>query len=154
MPTSTDRAGGFTLLEVLIGLAIMALALVAVAPLVSGPGAGIEVKSAGSRIVDAAREAREIAIRTNRPVSLDLNVATRNLRLDGSDPIALGSEELNVSITTAQSLIADSEAGRIVFFPNGSSSGGAISLERGGIAQTYRIDWITGKIRRERASGE
>ncbi len=149
MPTYRAREAGVTLLEVLIVLAIMGLALVATAPLVSGSRAGFEVKAAGSLFVGAAREARELAIRLNRPVSLRLDVEAKQLSINGGEPLRLGSNELEIAFTTARSLALDEDTGSIIFFPDGSSTGGAVTLGRGAIKRAYEINWITGQVRRK-----
>ena len=145
--TYRARESGITLLEVLITLAIMGLALVATAPLVTGSRAGFEVKAAGSVFLSAAREARELAIRLNRPVSLRLDLERKQLSINNGEPVKLGSQELEISFTTARSLTLSDDTGAVVFFPDGSSTGGAVTLGRGAIRRSYAINWMTGQVR-------
>ena len=151
MPTFRTRESGLTLLEVLIALAIMGLVLVLTVPLVSGPRAGFEVKAAGTAIARAAREARVLAIRLNRPVAVRLDVAARQLSIDQGEPITLGSADLQITFTTARSLTLNEQTGAVIFFADGSSSGGIITLARNGIRRTYIISWITGQVRQRGA---
>lgn len=151
MLTFRTRESGFTLLEVLIALAIMGLVLVVSVPLVSGPRAGFEVKAAGTAFARAAREARVLAIRLNRPVAVRLDVVARQLSIDQGEPITLGSADLEITFTTARSLTLNEETGSVIFFADGSSSGGMITLARNGISRTYVISWITGQVGQEGA---
>jgi len=147
MPTCRNKERGYTLLELLVALAIMGLVLVVSLPLLSGPQAGLEIRAAGSQLVRAAREARQLAIRDNRPVPISLDVTARELRIDGGPPVRLGSEELQIAFMTARSLSVGGERGSLLFFPDGSSTGGRITLAREGLSRSWEISWITGQVR-------
>jgi hypothetical protein len=39
----------------------------------------------------------------------------------------------------------------IIFFPDGSSSGGEFTLEGAGRTETVKVDWLTSRIERQEA---
>ena len=53
---------------------------------------------------------------------------------------------VELHLYTAQSEVLDREKGRIRFFPDGSSTGGAITVSGSKLAYRVNVDWLTGVI--------
>jgi general secretion pathway protein H len=149
--TSTAAAGrdaGFTLLELLVVLVLMALvAGLVISRLPLGPSRTQVVASAKS-LASGLRIARGAAIHENREAVFTLDLAARRYWVDGRDPVAV-MPDIGMSFDIAATEREDETTGRIRFFPDGSSTGGRIrlSLPKGDAAPTIvTVDGITGHV--------
>jgi general secretion pathway protein H len=144
------RRRGFTLVELLVVLAIAALMLTAVPPLISAAFPGVELKAAARRTLSTLRLARETAIRTGADTALIVDVQERRLELSGFKTITLPSG-LRLGLNAAQREMIDEQRGAIRFFPDGSSTGGVITLARRGAeadsGYQVGVNWLTGRVR-------
>jgi general secretion pathway protein H len=131
------RRGGFTLIEMVVVLAILAISVGLLVPLFGPRGSGAELNAAAVRVRSAIAEARTTAIAQGRPVSFRGDVAggfwldNRHRRLDSGE-----GRRLRV-------LIAGAAA--ISFFPSGSSSGGHIVVQGPYSRRELSVDAVTGR---------
>jgi general secretion pathway protein H len=145
-----DRAGGagFTLLELLLVLAVLGLLAGIVVAYIPSGSTRTEVVVAARDVASGLRRARGAAIAGNAPVAFMLDVKTRSYRIGTEASVRL-AEDIALTIDTARSEVADDAAGGIRFFPDGSATGGRISLrgagERAAVA-VVTVDWITGRV--------
>ncbi len=146
MPAPRPARGGFTLLETLLALAILGLVLaVAVPALVVTPGAGL--RAAAELVATGLRQARVTAVREQRPVALLLDVEARALRVEGRQRVRTLPREVTLELHTAQGEIVDARRGGIRFYPDGSSTGGRVTLTRQGMRTDVDVEWLTGRVR-------
>ena len=143
------RSRGFTLLELLVVLAIVALAAALVAPNIPGVIGSTRLTAAAEITVAFLREARARAIVDG--VAVDFEVDPRT----GAYRFADRSKSVNASVAVA--LTANLPAGRkpgspgvIRFYPDGAASRAAIRLERSGTQRIVAVDPLTGRIRVDR----
>ena len=144
----TARAGqhGFTLLEILIVLVIGVLLVALVPPLLSGMSGAAELRGAARQLAAGLRNARNEAVTHQQEAVLTLDLERRRFGVTG-DPreIAL-PESVALKLYTAQSELLDSATGGIRFFPDGSSTGGAITVSGPKLAYRVNVDWLTGTV--------
>ena len=144
----TARAGqhGFTLLEILIVLVIGVLLVALVPPLLSGMSGATELRGAARQLAAGLRNARNEAVTRQQEAVLTLDLERRRFGVTG-DPreIAL-PESVALKLYTAQSELLDSATGGIRFFPDGSSTGGAITVSGPKLAYRVNVDWLTGAV--------
>ena len=144
----TARAGqhGFTLLEILIVLVIGVLLVALVPPLLSGMSGATELRGAARQLAAGLRNARNEAVTRQQEAVLTLDLERRRFGVTG-DPreIAL-PESVALKLYTAQSELLDSTTGGIRFFPDGSSTGGAITVSGPKLAYRVNVDWLTGTV--------
>ncbi len=139
---AADR--GLTLLEMLVVVAVLALVIVAVPGFFAG---GPPKAEATLRALEAGlARARSEAIRTGRPAALVFDLETRRVTGPGTE-IAL-PEGLELTIESAAEA---SERGRprIVFFGDGSGSGGRVAVTGAEGGATLEVRWLTGAVRRD-----
>ena len=152
MRTRTSPAGdagrcrGITLIELLVVMAILALTLVVMAPMVMRGSAGVGLAAAARNVAAGLRLARSEAVSQNREVTFELDVAQRSYRVAGATHNFDESGSLSVELFTARSEQLGSERGAIRFFPDGGSTGGGVTI--GNDSREFRIlvDWLTGKV--------
>ena len=135
---------GFSLLELLIALAIAA-ALLTVATLAIGPmtesGAA---RTEATKIASALRRARADAIRTGKPARLVLNLQQNTYQSQNWQGAL--NEKVSIEIVSVAQVDGDDKIAAIVFYPNGASSGAEIELFAGRRRAAIDVNWMTGRI--------
>ena len=145
-PQPRHLSAGFTLLELLVVMGILVLALTLTPPLFSSTLEGLQVKRAARELTAALRLARSSAVSSGREIALAVDVETRGFTLNQKTRRINLPEDAVITLTTATRELISAASGDIRFFPDGSSTGGRITLEHD--ARIYRIDvnWITGGV--------
>ena len=140
-----DCRCGFTLIEVIITLAILGLALVLVASYKPSWSTGLGLKGAAAELTSGLRLARSQAIATNRSVALDLDVVRHRYRV-GAGPERPLPANLSLELLTIAGENRGAKIGDIRFNPDGSSTGGRIVLAGGQERIAVGVDWLTGRV--------
>ena len=138
---------GFTLVELLVVLLIMSLLLVAVPLAFDRILPGLQVRSDARDLANTLREARSLAILGNREATVTVDVEERSYRLDGNAGQRHFSDGVVVTLETAASEVTGTDTGRIRFFPDGTSTGGLVSLDQQGHQYEIEVDWLYGRVR-------
>lgn len=139
-------ARGFTLLEIIVVVALIAVLTGIIAAVISGGLGSSRVRAASKDLVAALRATRAQAVVQRESQVLVLDVERRAYKAPGRDWVELpGGMELSM-LTAAQEQIGDSQ-GQIRFFADGSSTGGNIELSRGEALWRIEIGWLTGEVR-------
>jgi len=146
--TRASRVRGFTLVELLVVLAIAGLLLTLTPPLITAALPGIELKAAARRTAGALRLTREVAIAGGRDAAWVIDVengryAIENDRRSGSLPGGI-----DIELIAAEDEMQSDTVGAIRFFPDGSSTGGRVILKRGDGEAGWQVgvNWLTGRI--------
>jgi general secretion pathway protein H len=136
---------GFTLIELLIVLAILGLGLAVVVGYKPPWSSTLGLRAAAADIAAGLREARSEAILRNRPVSLNIDLAGHRFQA-GSGRIKQLPPELTVALLTVSGEQRNAQTGGIRFNPDGSSTGGRISIGDGRRSIAVGVDWLTGRV--------
>jgi general secretion pathway protein H len=139
------RKGGFTLFELLVVLVILSLMLVIIVPAFS-TGSGTELKATARTLAAALRSTRNQAITHGLPLVFTLDVERRLFQMGGQQRVHRLPQGIDLSLYTAQSELLGEETGSIRFFPDGSSTGGRVTLSAKGRSYLVDVDWLTGKV--------
>lgn len=140
---------GFTLLELLVVMTIMALVIGVATVSFSGSNPSVKLKAESRQLISNFRYARSRALSESRIFSVSIIDDGRGYQVDP------GAESILLPPTMLMSLHSQTQgpelsSDRISFYPDGSSSGGTITLSvlegdvdlKIGIA----INWITSEI--------
>ncbi len=138
------RTGGFTLVELLVVMVIMALVLGLVATSISRNISGAEMRSAARKMTASLRYTRTRAILDKQETVFMIDTENRSYLAPKREAVTL-PEGMNVAVNTARSELTSENVGGIRFYPDGGSTGGFIELEAN--KRIYRIDvaWLTGE---------
>ena len=141
----SGRAGGFTLIELLVSLAILGLALSLIAGYKPPWSRGLGLQATAGELAAGLRLARSEAILSNRPVMFDLDLIGHRYRIGTGTPRGLPAD-LSLELLTISGEALNGREGDIRFNPDGSSTGGRISLADGRRRIAVGVDWLTGKV--------
>ena len=141
----SDRAGGFTLIELLVSLAILGLALSLIAGYKPPWSRGLGLQATAAELAAGLRLARSEAILSNRPVLFDLDLIGHRYRIGAAPPRRLPAD-LSIELLTISGEVRSAGEGDIRFNPDGSSTGGRISLIDGQRRIGVGVDWLTGRV--------
>jgi len=141
----TARPGGFTLLELLVVLAIASL-LLAIAPVAfQRMKESADYRGTIRTMVADLAGARLEATSTGRDVAFSVDLGQRRYGIAGRAAHAL-PDSLQVRTTVAEPELGPRIA-RIRFYPEGHATGGSIDVVRGSGAGTrLRTDWLDGRV--------
>jgi len=149
-PACVPYSSGLTLLELLVVLVIASLMLALVAPNIGSVLPGSELKSFARQSAAILRELRTEAVSQSRNRRLELDEEARRYR-SGDKALALWPEGVEVQLEPGevpdfmQAPFTDDRA--LVFFADGSSNGGTLSLGRESAGRyLIRVDALNGRV--------
>jgi general secretion pathway protein H len=147
--SGSRRDAGYTLLELLVVLAVLGLAAALVLPRVGTGRERVALRSAALQLAAGLRAARTEAMSGSTETAFVLDLTQRRYWADGA--VKLRSLPRGVGVVTgdrAGSPIATDRAA-VRFKPDGSASGGWIGLRSRGASADITVDWLTGATRIE-----
>lgn len=143
------RARGFSLLEMLLVMAIIAFAGLLAASAMTGGFDGIRLRSASSEVAAQLRFTRAQALATGKrqDFSIDPRAHTWRAPKDrhGSLP-----KQLGIEFYGAREVQPSANEGGIAFFPDGASTGGRVRLSTKKAARDIDVAWLTGEVKVKR----
>jgi general secretion pathway protein H len=150
-PTTRHRIDpgrqGFTLLELLVVMGILALALTLVAPSLNRAWLGVAVRSAAHELAAHLRSTRAAARETNVEQVLTIDVDGRRYWADAVVAPRQIPRSVALDLTVPVSERIGTKAARVRFLPDGSSSGARVVLDDGRSSAAIHVDWLTGDVR-------
>lgn len=143
---ATGRAdeGGFTLIEVLCVVAILAIAYLLIASRGPAGSPAFTLRSEAASVADVLGAARGQAIATGIDVTVGLAGDPPGLRVGNRDALPL-SPGVRLAMLTADDHPTAATA-RFAFHPDGSADGGGIELANRAGRIAVRVAWLTGRI--------
>lgn len=145
--TAMRQVQGFTLIELLVVLLLMTLIYALAGPTLELGTSGVDLSAASRQLAAGMRKARSTAIAERRDAALTLDVDGRRFSVTADPKVYVLSGKVDVSLFTAQSELVTGNSGSIRFFPDGSSTGGRITVSLGSAKQSVDVDWMTGRVK-------
>ncbi len=140
-------ARGFTLLELIVTLLVVAIAVGLVAPAIGRSTEALRARAEVAGFSATFRHARERAITTRQPYTVVINPANHLLTVTTGDDEVRWTRALSNKVVIAP---GSPGALSVRFEPQGTSSGGDFRLTSGKIAYRVSVDAVTGRVRNQR----
>lgn len=141
------RASGFTLLELLAAITIVALLMAVAVPASVRSYESMQYRQAVRDVITALASARYGAINSGHAQDVAVDPVARTVELNGD--ITQIPDGFDVAVHAARELNRE-RLGVIRFYPEGGSSGGGIDMERAnGSGVRISVDWLVGRVSQE-----
>jgi general secretion pathway protein H len=140
-------ARGFTLLELVVTLLVIALALGLVGPTIGRSLEAVRVRADVAGFSAFFRHAREQAITQRRPLRVVVEPAGRRLTLFAGETDLLATRVFPEPLAIAPASSTDTI---VRFAPEGTSTGGDYRLTSGRVTYRVTVDPVTGRVRSAR----
>jgi prepilin-type N-terminal cleavage/methylation domain-containing protein len=137
---------GFTLLELMAVLGLMALIMALVLPGLRGSYVREQDRANLRKLVVAMRAARSEAATRRQRVRVFVDIKTGQFRLEGS---AEGGQLTGMKLSDARLVWQDQvkQHGYVAFYGDGSSTGGRLRLvDHGGQPHVLEVGTVTGRV--------
>jgi len=140
------RQHGFTLLEIILVVALAAATFTLVPRLFGAGVSGAELKSNVRTVAAAMKLARDAAINTRRDAFVTVNVESRELTASFDTKVHQLNNQLEIKLFTSQADQINAATASFRFYPDGSSNGGRITIVANEREFAIDIDWLTGRV--------
>jgi general secretion pathway protein H len=147
--------GGFTLLELLVVLALVGFLMSLVPSLISAAVPGVKLRVESRDLAVSLRKSRNTAIASGVQVDVTINNDPPQYYIDQKEPhelpaaisvVARDIMDLQYGYAPLQSEQITNDNFRVRFYPDGSSSGALITLRHEMKAYTVTVDWLLGGV--------
>lgn len=139
------RAGGFSLIELMVVMMLVSLLFAVVGVSVSRSIGGAEIRNAARDITAGIRHTRGQAIIQRQPQVFVVDADARTWRAAGKAAVEL-PDGLEITLETARSEMTGENAGGIRFYPDGASTGGSVKLLAQQREWVINVAWLTGEV--------
>ncbi len=140
-----EVARGFTLLELIVTLAVLALAAAVVTPAVGRGADTLRARAEVAGFAATLRHAREQAIHAQRTHRVTIDAEGHRMAIVVP---AAGEEAARATRALSPRLTIEAlQAPEVVFDARGMASGGDFKLTSGGLVYRVTVDRLTGRVR-------
>lgn len=144
-----SRQGGFSLLELMVVMVLVALLFAVVGVSVSRSIAGAEIRNAARDITAGIRHTRGQAIVQRQQQVFHVDAENRTWKASEREEVSL-PDGLEIILDTARSELTGENAGGIRFYPDGASTGGRVTLIANEREWEINVSWLTGEVSLDR----
>ena len=137
---------GFSLLEMVCVIAIIALVAAVLLPMVPRQTSRPRLQAYAMQAATLLKSDRSAAIRRGVDVATLVDPHAHAIRAGASREILQLPDDVRFDAVLPQSCRQRAALSVISFFPDGMSCGGTIALSRLDTAYEIRVNWLTGRI--------
>lgn len=127
-------------------MVVMGLTYALVPPLLGAGATGTELKAAARQLAAGLRKARSEAIARKHEATLLMDIENRRFQVTGDPRVYHLPSKLGIEVYAAQSESATETMGAIRFYPDGSSTGGRITVSANDRKYAVNVNWLTGQV--------
>lgn len=142
---SDERQRGFTLLEMVCTLAIVALLASVALPLLPRQTSRPRLQAYALQVVTLLKSDRAASMQTGTRVDTQIDTSRRLIRAGSGAALKL-PDDVAFTTTLPRSCQHRPVSATVSFFPDGLSCGGTITLSRADLSLEIRVNWLTGSI--------
>jgi general secretion pathway protein H len=143
---SNEAERGFTLLEMVCVLAIIAMLASVLLPLIPRQTSRSRLQAYALETATLLKADRNAAIRRGSDVATIVDAGTRSIRSGTTSEMVRIPDDVQFDALLPQTCRQHAALSTISFFANGMSCGGTIALTRLDTGYEVRVNWLTGRI--------
>ena len=148
---TASTAAGFTLLEMLVVLALIGITMTTAVVSLRGGAGQAALKPVVALVAADLRAARIAAMQRGRTVEVSFDGRARSYAVTGVGSVKRVPDSIGFVFSTAHDGLRPDYASRLLFFADGSSTGGLLTLTSGTgngpkRAIVLAVDWLTGTV--------
>lgn len=147
------RTRGFSLLEMLLVMAIIAFAGLLAASAMTGGFDGIRLRAATSEVAAQLRFTRAQALATGKRQDFAIDPRAHAWKAPKNRHGSL-PKQLEIAFYGAREVQPSASEGGIAFFPDGASTGGRIRLVTKRASRDIDVAWLTGEVTVKRGDAQ
>ena len=140
------REAGFTLVEMVCALAIVAMLAAVILPAIPRTTTRARLEAYAVETAALLRADRNTAIHRRAQVNTELSALERSVRSGAGGGMVQFPEDVHFDALLAARCAGRAAGASIAFFPSGMSCGGTIAVTRPGAGFQIRVNWLTGAI--------
>jgi general secretion pathway protein H len=147
-PAGRESGGdaGFTLLEVICALAILAVTAAIVLPRFPRGTSMSRLEAYALSTASALRADRDAAIRRRDVIGTAVDAKSRLVRSGATHRAISLPSDVDMDVVLPARCGRYGTVAAVVFFPTGMSCGGVITLSRDGVGFEVRVNWLVGGV--------
>lgn len=154
-PRNSSRpTAGFTLLELLVVLAIAGLLISLIPPVISAAVPGARLKLETLDLAQALRASRNEAVNRGTQIDVVIDAEAQRYEVGGSTSVLpdgivvriLEDRYFDARISPASARRLPSDPYTLRFYPDGGASGATIRLSQDRAAYLIDVDWMIGRV--------
>ena len=143
---SDEAERGFTLLEMVCVLAVIAMLTAVLLPLIPRQTSRSRLQAYALQAATLLKADRNAAIRRQSEVATLVDATTRSIRSGATAETISIPDDVQFDALLPQTCRQQAAFSTISFFANGMSCGGTIALTRLDTGYEVRVNWLTGRI--------
>jgi general secretion pathway protein H len=143
---AASRQGGFTLIEMVCVLAVVALLAAILLPRVSRQTSQPRLQAYAIEAAAILKADRTAAMMAGRQVATAIDATSRLIRSGATGRALRVADDVVVTALLPERCNDRPALSTVSFFANGMSCGGTVTLARGDYSYEIRVNWLTGGI--------
>jgi general secretion pathway protein H len=137
---------GFTLIELTVVLLLMGLITALAAPNFNGRWQEMQARRCVREMAAEFRQARNHAMSAQVETLVRIDLANRSLVSSADGRARALPAGVSIDVIAAGSETVGERVSGIRFYPDGSASGGRVSVSTGRARLSVDVNWLTGKV--------
>ena len=143
---SNEAERGFTLLEMVCVVAVIAMLAAVLLPLIPRQTSRSRLEAYAVQTATLLKADRSAAIRRRSDVATLVDATTRSIHSGATAAVISIPEDVHFDALLPQTCRQRAALSTISFFADGMSCGGTIALSRLDTGYEVRVNWLTGRI--------
>ena len=143
---SNEAQRGFTLLEMVCVVAVIAMLAAVLLPLIPRQTSRSRLEAYAVQTATLLKADRSAAIRRRSDVATLVDATTRSIHSGATAAMISIPEDVHFDALLPQTCRQRAALSTISFFADGMSCGGTIALSRLDTGYEVRVNWLTGRI--------
>jgi general secretion pathway protein H len=149
-PRSAHASAGFTLLELIVTLLVLALAAAVVTPAIGRGTDALKARAEVAGFAATLRHVRERAITTQRPQRITLDTEGHQIVIQALQTSDEEKETRETRALPSRVTIDAPRGAEVTFDARGMASGADFKLTANGVVYRVTVDRLTGRVRSTR----